>query len=88
VKCYAVSEVIPAGLTPAQISDNGVFSTGTRTVRWGPFLDAQARTVSYHLSGTGGTYTLNGAGSFDGFGTPTRATRSWWWTIIRIWPTA
>jgi hypothetical protein len=71
VKCYAVSEVIPAGLTPAQISDNGVFSSGTRTICWGPFLDAQARTVSYHLSGPDGTYELSGAGSFDGFGTQT-----------------
>ena len=72
VKCYALSEVIPAGLTPDQISGSGVFSAGTRTIRWGPFLDAQARTVSYQLSGPDGTYTLSGAGSFDGFsvGTP------------------
>ena len=71
VRCYAVSEVIPAGLTPSQITGNGVFSTGTRTIRWGPFLDAQARTVSYRLSGADGSYTLRGAGSFDGFGIET-----------------
>lgn len=71
VKCYAVSEVVPAGLTPSAITGNGVFSQGTRTIRWGPFLDAQARTVSYRLSGTDGTYTLSGQGSFDGFPTDT-----------------
>lgn len=75
VKCYAVSEVIPAGLTPQQMSGSGVFSTATRTIRWGPFLDAQARTLSYRLSGPDGSYELSGAGSFDGFGVETPGDR-------------
>lgn len=75
VKCYAVREVIPAGLTPQEISGNGVFSTRTRTIRWGPFLDAQARTLTYRLSGADGTYELSGAGSFDGFGRETPGDR-------------
>jgi hypothetical protein len=68
VRCYAVSDVLPAGLTPQQISGGGVFSAATGTIRWGPFLDAQARTLTYRLSGPDGTYELSGTGSFDGFG--------------------
>ena len=75
VKCYSVSEVVPAGLSPSQISAAGVFSAATRTIRWGPFLDAQARTVSYRLSGSDGSYELSGAGSFDGFDSETPGER-------------
>ena len=75
LKCYAVSEVLPVGLTPGEITGNGVFSATTRTIRWGPFLDAQARTFAYRLSGTDGIYTLDGEGSFDGFGTQTPGDR-------------
>ena len=71
VECYAVTEVLPGVLTPQQITDNGVFNEATRTIRWGPFLDAQARTVAYRLSGPDGSYELSGDGSFDGFGTNT-----------------
>ena len=67
VKCYGVSEVLPAGLTPLEVSDGGVFSAATRTVRWGPFLDAQWRTLSFRLGGPVGSYELSGSGSFDGF---------------------
>jgi hypothetical protein len=71
VKCYAVSETLAAGLTPLQITGAGVYSAASRTIRWGPFLDAQARSFTYRLSGADGVYELSGQGGFDGFGMET-----------------
>ena len=75
VKCYVVSEVLPVGLTPLEICGDGVFSAVTRTVRWGPFLDAQERRLSFRLSGPDGSYELSGSGSFDGFSKETTGDR-------------
>ena len=75
VQCHAVTEVLPVELRPLEVSHGGVFSAATRTVRWGPFLDAQERTLSFRLSGPDGSYELSGSGSFDGFSRETTGDR-------------
>ncbi len=67
VRCYAVTERLPAGVTPLQITPEGVFSTKSCAIRWGPFLDGQTRTLRFRLSGPKGSYRLSGEASFDGF---------------------
>lgn len=67
VGCYSVEETIPAGPVPQSITAGGLFNPQTRAIKWGPFLGSSDRTLSYHLGGTGGLYTLSGSGSFNGF---------------------
>jgi len=66
VRAHALEEVLPQGVTPSEISDAGVWDKASRTLRWGPFFDATARTLSYFVDGEAGEYTLAGAASFDG----------------------
>jgi len=66
VSAYAVEEDLPPGLTPANLSQSGQWDAANLKVKWGPFFDATARTLSYTVSGSPGTYTLSGVGSFDG----------------------
>jgi hypothetical protein len=63
---YAVEERLPLLVTPSAISDSGSWNEATSTLRWGPFRDGLARTLSYRLSGVPGTHALDGTGSFDG----------------------
>ncbi|MBI5384184.1 MAG: immunoglobulin domain-containing protein [Verrucomicrobia bacterium] len=68
-QAYAVAEQLPPGWTVASISDGGEFDTVNRTVKWGPFLDAAPRTLSYQAtppSTTGGAVSVAGVASFDG----------------------
>jgi hypothetical protein len=67
VGAYAVVETPPAGWTVETISHFGNVQGGQ--VRWGPFLDADERTLTYSVSppaGVGTTATFGGAGEFDG----------------------
>lgn len=66
---YAVEETPPAGWSISDVSDDGQFIAATGTVRWGPFCDAQTRSLSYVLTpATSGLADLSFAGmaSFDG----------------------
>ena len=65
VKEYAVEETVPAGLTPANISESGVWDSVNRKVRWGPWNDDVPRTLSYDVAGNSGTYAISGLGNFD-----------------------
>jgi len=65
----AVVDVPPAGWAVGQISDGGFFDTGSQTVRFGPFYDGVARTLTYQvtppLNETGlnqftGTFSIDG----------------------------
>ena len=67
VLCYAVSEVLPAGLVPVHISGGGVFSAKSQTIRWGPFMDSQARRLTYAVTGPDGQYEVAGSLSFNGY---------------------
>jgi len=44
---------------------------GNRKVKWGPFFDHNVRPLSYEVTGADSTYTISGAGSFDGTSWPT-----------------
>ena len=67
VDCYAVTETIAPGLTPHGLAAEAVWNPADQTIRWGPYLDHQPRTVSYQVTGLSGTYPLAGQGSFDGY---------------------
>jgi len=63
---FAVIEVIPHDLEPKNINENGQWFPETREIRWGPFLDASSKTLTYDLVGPANTYSLNGIVSIDG----------------------
>ncbi len=69
VNAYGVEEVIPEGWTVNNISDDGRFITASRTIRWGVFLDATRRTLSYTLTAPPNVTSvagIRGSASFDG----------------------
>jgi len=66
IQCYAVTETLAYGLTPWQIGQNGVWDATNRTLKWGPFTDAQPRVLTYQVTGPSTDYPLDGQGSFDG----------------------
>jgi hypothetical protein len=70
VRCYAVVETIPYGLTPSDYG-NGNWDPVASVIRWGPYLDGNPRVFSFDLSGATGTYPLSGQLSFDGYSTAT-----------------
>ncbi len=74
VKCYAVIEPIPMGLTPSGLSGGGIWDPVASVIRWGPYLDNQTRYFSYNISGSSGNYPLAGQISFDGYSTGTTGT--------------
>jgi hypothetical protein len=47
VLAYVVEDVLPANWTASNISDNGLFDPITQKVKFGPFLDTSARTLTY-----------------------------------------
>lgn len=66
---YAVEDTPPSGWTASAINESGTFDGGTGKVRWGPYFDANARTLSYQLtvpSGASGDQTFAGTVSADG----------------------
>ncbi len=50
VTSYTVEDSPPAGWQVSNISHHGQWDTGNGTVRFGPFLDAQPRTLSYTVT--------------------------------------
>ena len=67
---YAIEEGVPAGWTVGAISHGGVFDSGNRLVKWGPFFDATAtpRTLTYQATPPGdafGTVPFAGTARFD-----------------------
>ena len=73
VQAWAVEEVVPAGWRVSAVSANGHWDEGASAVRWGPFFDADARTLRYTLTppaGATGPQELTGTASFDGEDVP------------------
>lgn len=66
VLCYSVSETLPAGVTPQDVTENGRWNAASRTLRWGPFMDKAVRRLTYRPTGPDGTYEVVGCGSFNG----------------------
>ena len=66
VSAYTITESVPYGLTPFNISDGGIWNAYAQTVKWGPFSN-ETRSIVYQVSGLDGTNQLSGSGSVDGF---------------------
>jgi hypothetical protein len=66
IQCYALTETLASGLTPYRIGQNGVWDSTNRTLKWGPYTDAQSRVLTYQVTGPSTAYPLDGQGSFDG----------------------
>lgn len=66
---YAVEENIPLEYEVSSVSADGLYDSVQRRIKWGPFMDAQPRTLSYQLkptNGRNGWLNLVGRISFDG----------------------
>jgi hypothetical protein len=65
-RAIAITEIIPVGLHPQNISHNGVWDENIRRIKWGLFLTNESLQINYQLTGVAGDFLLNGDGSFDG----------------------
>lgn len=65
-RCYAIEEIVPYGLAPSDMNEEGTWDRSTRKIKWGPFTDNQTRLLRYVLTGAIGNYSITGVGSFDG----------------------
>ncbi|MGA2855184.1 MAG: chitobiase/beta-hexosaminidase C-terminal domain-containing protein, partial [Verrucomicrobiota bacterium] len=74
VNCYAVVETIPFGLTPYNLTGDGVWDPIAGAIRWGPYLDNQPRVFSFNVSGASGIYLLSGQVSVNGYSMSAGAT--------------
>lgn len=59
VETYAVEETVPAGWTVSGLSDGGVVDTVNQKLKWGPFLDANLRPLTYTVTPPGGATGTN-----------------------------
>ncbi|MEE4356361.1 MAG: chitobiase/beta-hexosaminidase C-terminal domain-containing protein [Desulfococcaceae bacterium] len=66
VTAWAAEEILPQGLIPENITENGVWNAEKRSIRWGVFPDGSSRTLSYDVSGAEGEYDISGTASADG----------------------
>ncbi|MEI6785260.1 MAG: MBG domain-containing protein, partial [Verrucomicrobiota bacterium] len=72
VEFYTVEETVPSGWAVTTASHAGSSAAGT--IRWGPFVDAEARALSYFVQAPVGAATnavFRGAGSFGATTVPT-----------------
>ncbi len=69
VHCYTVTETVPLGLTPSNITQNAVWNATSQTLKWGPFTN-QAVVMSYQLYGMAGAFACSGQASVDGYPWP------------------
>jgi hypothetical protein len=93
---YAVLETPPEGWLATNLSDYGSVSADGRSVRWGPFMDADARTnLTYELLAPAtarSNVVFSGAGEFDGVSRSTVGQVSLPWfalesgTVTRLLP--
>jgi hypothetical protein len=68
-KNHALEDSPPANWTVSSISNSGTWDAANRKVKWGPFFDTTARTLTYNATppaGTTGAKTFNGVISIDG----------------------
>jgi len=61
-----VLEMLPSGITPENISHDGIFSATDGHIKWGTFLDHTQRNLSYTFMINPGDYSLDSTISFDG----------------------
>ncbi len=66
VRCYTVTETVPLGLMPSNITQDAVWNPTNQTLKWGPFTN-QSVVMNYQLSGMAGAFVCDGQGSVDGY---------------------
>ncbi|MCP3870957.1 MAG: hypothetical protein GY703_23245 [Gammaproteobacteria bacterium] len=66
-RSYALQEMLPLGLDPANLDSDGIWNPDTRTIKWGPFSDNLPRTFTYSVASNLG---VNGAYSYWLKGSP------------------
>jgi hypothetical protein len=74
VYLYLVEESCPAGWEVVAASDGGAPSASARSIKWGPFMDATARSLTYTLrapTGTAGMVNFSGQAIFNSNIVPT-----------------
>jgi hypothetical protein len=72
-RAYAVEDHPPTGWTVSEISNDGVFDPATGKVKFGPFTEITARTLTYRVTPPGsatGRKEFAGVGSVDGVNYP------------------
>jgi hypothetical protein len=77
---HSIEEDLPPGLTPSSISHDGAWDPALRKVKWGPFPDATARTLSFEIpipNPAPDTYSFTGRGAFDAITRPTDGDSTW-----------
>ncbi|HRY46591.1 MAG TPA: chitobiase/beta-hexosaminidase C-terminal domain-containing protein [Candidatus Paceibacterota bacterium] len=77
-QAWAVEEEVPPGWLVSAISEQGLWSEATGHIRWGPFMDAGARTLSYTVAPpthAQGTSIFRGSVSMDGAEYPIQGAR-------------
>ena len=70
---FAVEDTVPSGWTATAISDGGELDATRRKVKWGPFLGAAPRTLTYRAippAAASGDFVFAGCASFDGANVP------------------
>jgi alpha-tubulin suppressor-like RCC1 family protein len=72
VSNYAVEESLPEGASVANISHDGLWDAAARKVRWGPYYDDTARTLTYtvNFGASEAAQALAGVASLDGRSVP------------------
>ena len=66
VKSYGVEEKIITGVMVHNINENGVFDQDLNIIKWGPFNDNTARTLTYDITGPNVAFSPEGFASFNG----------------------
>ncbi len=69
VTVYAVEDTVPEGVIVRHISHDGRFDRVNRKVKWGPYFDSNARTLTYEITAletAPATIEFIGTASFDG----------------------
>lgn len=73
VKVYAIEDAPPAQWAIGQISDGGTYDGATKKVKFGPFFDGNARTLTYEVippANESGQKQFSGTASADGLVSP------------------
>ena len=66
---YAVEDAPPTGWTVDSINESGSWDDVNKKVKWGPYFDANIRTLTYNATPPAaetGEKTFSGTASFDG----------------------
>ncbi len=76
---YAVEDTVPLGWAVTNVNNSGAFDSTNRKVKWGPFFDNAARSLTYVVTpptGETGAKTFVGSASFDGVSVSVTGTRA------------